>query len=106
MRKVFLISLFFMVISSVFSGIDSLSSFVIDNVLKGDTEGKRVFVLEQRVLQGDLITSWRDSQKAPLDGWFFFIDLFPTANWEHPSIWVFTDGVKIVKSIILLHLIF
>jgi len=65
---------------------------VIDQVLDGSTEGKWAYVSYEPVKAGTVVESWYSSIELPQEeGWFFFIDDLPWANWEHPCRYVFVD---------------
>ena len=65
---------------------------VISQVLNGSTEGKLVYVSSEPVKAGTIIESWYSSIELPQkEGWFFFVDDHPSANWEHPCRYVFVD---------------
>ena len=67
-------------------------NLVISQVLNGNTEGKLVYVSSEPVKAGTIIESWYSSIELPQkEGWFFFVDDHPSANWEHPCRYVFVD---------------
>ena len=75
-------------------GISKMDAYnlVISELLNGSTEGKWVYVDPKPVKAGTTIESWRSSIELPRkEGWFFFIDDNPMANWAHPCRYVFVD---------------
>jgi hypothetical protein len=74
------------------------SEIVINNVLKKNTKGVRVYGLDKVFTKGKNIPGWRDTITAPDNSYLFFIDQHPLANWEHDCTWVLvsTDG-KVTK---------
>lgn len=70
------------------------SDIVMKDMLKENTKGKRVYGLNRVLAKNKKIPGWHDSVTVPHDGYLFFIDLKPLANWGHECIWVFvsTDG--------------
>ncbi|MBN1763260.1 MAG: hypothetical protein JW878_09350 [Methanomicrobia archaeon] len=65
---------------------------VIDQVLNGSTDGTWAYVSCEPVKAGTVVESWYGSIELPQEeGWFFFIDDHPRANWEHPCRYVFVD---------------
>ncbi|MCK4520766.1 hypothetical protein KAT95_02760 [Candidatus Parcubacteria bacterium] len=67
-------------------------NLVISELLNGSTEGKWVYVGPKPVKAGTTIESWHSSIELPQkEGWFFFVDDAPWANWAHPCRYVFVD---------------
>ena len=77
---------------------DKASDIVINDVLQNDTVNKRVYGLNKLLPKGQYIPGWHGGIKTPYDWYLFFIDLHPTANLEHPCLWVMvsTEGKKTV----------
>lgn len=69
---------------------------VINGVIQGDTEGRRIYGLPRKTAPGMVVEGWRGSVTLPMArGFLFFVDDVPEANWEHPARLVFvnpTDG--------------
>jgi hypothetical protein len=66
----------------------------IDNLLDGDTTGRRVFVVPE-AYDGGTIEFWNMELTLPAEpGHFVFIDDVPAANWEHEAraVYVADDG--------------
>ena len=58
---------------------------VINEILKGETKDKEVFVCDTIISSNGKILDIFSIEKSPtFDSWFFFIDDNPLANWEHP----------------------
>jgi hypothetical protein len=67
-------------------------TLVIDDVLKGNTEGMWVYTYPDQVKAGTTIDTWYGDIILPeSDGWLFFIDDAPMENWAHPCRYVFID---------------
>jgi hypothetical protein len=70
-------------------------NLVMSQILQGKIDGKWVYVSKEPVTAGSVIETWNGSFVFPYDsGWFFFIDDYPLANWEHPCRYVFVDQEK------------
>lgn len=56
-------------------------------------ESPILYVLPRTVSVGERIMSWTESVfEAASETWFVFIDLEPSANWEHPAHYLFVDA--------------
>ncbi len=59
-----------------------------------DGETPVLYVLPQPLVAGERIESWTGVVfEATSDVWFVFVDLEPSANWEHPTRYLFVDVV-------------
>ena len=66
---------------------------VIKQGLNGIVEGKTILVMSDMVAANTAIQTWKGPINLPdAEGWFFFIDDHPFANWEHPCRYVFVDA--------------
>ena len=66
---------------------------VIQQGLNGSVEGKRVYVMSDPVAANTVVETWKGAINLPAaEGWLFFIDDHPFANWEHPCRYVVVDG--------------
>ena len=66
---------------------------VIQQGLNGSVEGKAILVMPDMVAANTVIQTWKGPINLPdAEGWFFFIDDHPFANWEHPCRYVFVDA--------------
>ena len=77
------------------AGISKSAAFqaVLQDVLDGSMEGKWVYVAREAVKAEAEIKAFNKTVKSPpFEGWFFFIDDHPWANWEHPCRYVFVNG--------------
>ena len=77
------------------AGISKPAAFqiVLKDVLDESMEGKWVYVAREAVKADTEIKAFNKIVKSPpFDGWFFFIDDHPWANWEHPCRYVFVNG--------------
>ncbi len=92
MKKIFLLIVITM---TCFGDYASIWQNIQEDVLQNDLDGIEVFVSREEITKGTKIANWRGSHKAPIDGYFFFIDKFPEANWEHPCLYVFANKQKI-----------
>jgi len=100
-RKFFLTNLFLIfsfLISSVVADEQTLISetdafqIVFKNVLNGNIEGRWVYVGVKIMKANTGIKAFNEVYKSPsFDGWFFFIDDHPWANWGHPCRYVFVN---------------
>jgi hypothetical protein len=89
MKRVILVTLLVTAVGAGALGFEKATEIVLDDVLFGLYEGTRVYGLEEKISEGTVVEAWHDSVVAPIDGYFFFIDPYPLANWEHPCQWVF-----------------
>ncbi len=72
---------------------DAAAALVRDGLLGGDYGDVRVYVYPETVPAGVTMSTWKkDVFTTKSEGWFFFIDLVPPANWEHPCKYVFVDA--------------
>ena len=56
-----------------------------ENVLKNKTEGVNVYVCDTITNPWGCFKTVLGKEKTPTyRAWFFFIDDFPNANWDHP----------------------
>jgi|GEM_PF-437095 len=92
MKRAILIGFLAVAVSAGAVGFGKATEIVLDDVLLGLYEGTRVFGLEEVTEEGTVIEAWHDSIVAPTDGYLFFIDPYPLANWEHPCQWVFVGA--------------
>jgi len=68
-------------------------SIVIQQGLNGSVEGKVILVMSDIVAANTAIQTWKGPINLPnTEGWFFFIDDHPFANWEHPCRYVVVDA--------------
>ena len=59
-------------------------------IAPADFEQKMVFKAKSMSSKSETIGDWRgDLTMAPTEGWFFFVDDNPGANWEHPCRYAF-----------------
>lgn len=67
--------------------LDSARQRVVGELFKGDLGRRALFANPTVLKSGRSIRGWRppDALKAEEDAWFFFVDEFPGANWEHPA---------------------
>lgn len=74
---------------------EEAKSLVIDDILSGDISGKAIYLVKNPVSEGTIVRGWKADEETfvmPFDkGWFFFIDDYRRANWEHPCRYVFVD---------------
>ena len=77
---------------------DALASarqIVSEAIAAGSVPGEEspvLYVLPQPLAAGERIESWTGIVfEATGDTWFVFVDLEPSANWEHPSRYLFVD---------------
>jgi hypothetical protein len=71
---------------------------VLDEVLKGTTEGRWVFGDPDPVAPGTVIHTWYGNITLPGEsGWVVFIDDQPMANWAHPCRYVFVNAQGAVQ---------
>ncbi len=64
---------------------EEAGELVIERVLDGVTEAKRVYVYPDRFTGGE-IEFWHYGITLPeVPGYFVFVDDYPAANWEHPA---------------------
>lgn len=68
---------------------------VVQQGLNGSVEGKNIYVMPDPVAANSVVEVWfKDPIILPnAEGWFFFIDDQPLANWEHDCRYVFVDAV-------------
>jgi hypothetical protein len=65
---------------------------VLQQGLNGNAEGKIVLGTSNPVPPNTGIKTWKGTVMLPnAEGWFFFIDDHPFANWEHPCRFVFVN---------------
>jgi hypothetical protein len=77
---------------SLAANLQQAQSIVLDKVLGGDLAGKRVYALANPVTPEAMVKSWRKQYEIPYaQAWFFHIDDYPQANWEHATRYVFVD---------------
>ena len=63
-------------------GIDAAFKIVVNDVLTGDTTGKRVYGSNRMTSPGMVVKSWHESVTLPaVQGFLFFVDDEPEANW-------------------------
>lgn len=63
-----------------------------ENVLKNKTEGVNVYVCDTITNPWGCFKTVLGKEKTPTyRAWFFFIDDFPNANWDHPCRYVFVN---------------
>jgi hypothetical protein len=81
--------------TNAFAQVSKMEAFetVISEVLDGNTEGKRIYVTQEIAPAGTVIKCGRYTLTLPLrNGWLFFIDDNPWANWTHSCRYVFVDS--------------
>jgi len=67
---------------------------VLNDILGGSMEGKWVYAAKEAVKPETEIKAFNKIVKSPsFDGWFFFIDDHPWANWEHSCRYVFVNTI-------------
>ena len=65
------------------------------DLLGGSLEGVRLFVHPEQLPADMAVSTWRyDVFTTPAEGWFFFIDLVPGANYEHACQYVFIEAAS------------
>jgi hypothetical protein len=68
---------------------------VIEDILSGDVSGKAIYMVKSPISEGTIVRGWKADEQTfamPFEkGWFFFIDDYWMANWEHPCRYVFVD---------------
>lgn len=77
-------------------GSDAAKATLIDRVLAGQLDGRRVYVCPEPILTNDSVRAWTGLKEERLTspyvrGWFFFIDDLAGANWCHRCRYVFVD---------------
>lgn len=66
--------------------------YVLDDLLQGETAGKRILVHPDLLAAGTEIHAWHTIPLVtPAEGYVVFIDDFAYANFEHPCRYVFVD---------------
>jgi hypothetical protein len=66
---------------------------VLDELLRGDTDGIRIMVHPELLAPGTDVLTWhRTALVTPSPGYVVFIDDYAFANFEHPCRYVFVDG--------------
>lgn len=69
---------------------DEALNLVNSQILGGGIDSKIAWKAKNMSYAGETVGDWRgDLMSAPDDGWFIFIDDYPTANWEHPCRYFF-----------------
>jgi hypothetical protein len=80
---------------------NEVTSLVLSEVLKGETEGVWLFAAPGTVAPGTVIPTWYGDVALPAsEGWLFFIDDAPMQSWAHPCRYVHVDmaGTITVES--------
>ncbi|MCX7022443.1 MAG: T9SS type A sorting domain-containing protein [bacterium] len=84
MKKIALISILLVCAVAAMTPQEA-GGLVIERVLNGDTEAKRVYVYPDSFTGGE-IEFWHNSITLPDEpGYFVFVDDYPAANWEHAA---------------------
>jgi hypothetical protein len=69
---------------------------VIYDILSDDISGKAIHMVESPISKGTIVKGWKADVETfvmPYEkGWFFFLDDYRMANWEHPCRYVFVDS--------------
>ncbi|MEN6439505.1 MAG: C13 family peptidase [Syntrophobacter sp.] len=90
-----IITAFFILASSAVAQSGALKAYgiVVDQVLKGDTAGKKIYCSSNLTTPGMTVEGWRKSLTLPNStGYLCFVDDMPDANWEHPARLIFVDS--------------
>jgi len=84
MKKIALISILLVCAGAAMTPQEA-GGLVIERVLDGVTEAKRVYAYPESFTGGE-VEFWHHSITLPDEtGYFVFVDDYPTANWEHPA---------------------
>jgi len=79
----------------VIQSMEEAKGLVIDRILSGDVSGKAIYQVKIPISKGTIVKGWKTDVETvvmPFEkGWFFFVDDYRTANWEHPCRYVFVD---------------
>lgn len=73
---------------------DEAYSRVVNNLLANDLDGRAITALTNMVAAGDTVVDWHHTAyKAPSTSWFFLVNDYWDAEWEHACRYVFVDSV-------------
>ncbi len=72
---------------------DAVLDLVVNRVLDGRLDGKRVYIKPEMLEAGTPVFAWKAHVfTAPSTGWLVFIDDYAQANFEHECRYVFVDA--------------
>jgi hypothetical protein len=76
-------------------GRDEAVAKVTESQLDGSLAGIRLYVGPELLPAGESVSTWkRELHQLETPGWFLFVDLAPSANWEHPCWYLFVDATS------------